>query len=78
MDSVFGPEGLLAGNIDGYEFRASQLEMAKAVEHLLARDGNEPAEGCSSLVVEAETGLGKTLAYLIPAEIGRASCRERV
>lgn len=67
MDSVFGPEGLLAGNIDGYEFRASQLEMAKAVEHLLARDGNEPAEGCSSLVVEAETGLGKTLAYLIPA-----------
>ncbi len=67
MDSLFGPEGLLARGIDGYEFRAGQLEMARTVAQLLAPDADEPAEGCSSLVVEAETGLGKTLAYLIPA-----------
>ena len=62
MDSLFGPEGVLARSIDGYEFRASQLEMARAVAQCLAPTEEEPEEGCSSLVVEAETGLGKTLA----------------
>ena len=67
MDSLFGPDGLFARGIDGYEFRSGQLEMARTVARLLAPDAAAPEEGCSSLVVEAETGLGKTLAYLIPA-----------
>ena len=42
-----------------YEFRKGQLEMAKAVE--LALEENR------HLIVEAGTGTGKTLAYLLPA-----------
>jgi ATP-dependent DNA helicase DinG len=42
-----------------YEFRPGQLEMAEAVEAALAERKH--------LIVEAGTGTGKTLAYLIPA-----------
>ena len=55
MDSLFGPDGLFARGIDGYEFRSGQLEMARTVARLLAPDAAAPEEGCSSLVVEAET-----------------------
>ena len=44
---------------DGYEFRRGQLEMAQAVEKAL--------EEKRHLIVEAGTGTGKTLAYLLPA-----------
>jgi len=43
----------------GYEFRSGQLEMAEAVESALADKRH--------LIVEAGTGTGKTLAYLVPA-----------
>ena len=42
-----------------YEFRAGQLEMAEAVESALAEKKH--------LLVDAGTGTGKTLAYLVPA-----------
>src|SRR5436189_1288852 len=42
-----------------YEFRAGQLEMAEAVESAL--------QDRKHLIVEAGTGTGKTLAYLVPA-----------
>jgi ATP-dependent DNA helicase DinG len=42
-----------------YEFRKGQLEMAQAVERALDEKSN--------LIVEAGTGTGKTLAYLLPA-----------
>ena len=42
-----------------YEFRKGQLEMAQAVERALDEK--------SHLIVEAGTGTGKTLAYLLPA-----------
>src|SRR5690554_6044337 len=48
-----------ASLIPGFAPRAPQLAMAKAVEAALAEQ--------SVLVVEAETGTGKTLAYLVPA-----------
>jgi ATP-dependent DNA helicase DinG len=68
MDKVFGPGGILATHLDGYESRSGQLEMARAVEQLLCRsDEDTSPDQASFLVVEAETGLGKTLAYLIPA-----------
>ncbi len=49
----------------GYESRPSQLEMASAVERCLSSEG--------VLLIEAGTGTGKTLAYLVPAllEAGR-------
>src|SRR5437667_1917587 len=45
--------------LPAYEPRPSQLAMAEQVEHALARG--------RALVVEAGTGTGKTLAYLLPA-----------
>ena len=55
----FGPKGLLSEWHPNFEFRAGQLEMAEAVESALAEKKH--------LIVEAGTGTGKTLAYLVPA-----------
>ena len=55
----FAPAGALARSHPSYEHRPGQEAMARAVEHTL-RDGGV-------LMVEAGTGTGKTLAYLVPA-----------
>ena len=55
----FGPGGTLSKWHPNYEFRAGQVEMAEAVESALADKRH--------LIVEAGTGTGKTLAYLVPA-----------
>lgn len=57
----FGPTGRLASILPGYEPRPQQQEMAEAVSKAF-RD-------CSCLLVEAGTGTGKSLAYLIPAAV---------
>src|SRR6478672_7260505 len=57
--SFFGRKGVLSRWHPRYEFRQGQLEMAEAVEAALA-DRRQ-------LIVEAGTGTGKTLAYLVPA-----------
>lgn len=54
----FAPGGVLAGSHPAYEFRRGQLQMAQAVEQAL--------EEKRHLIVEAGTGTGKTLAYLLP------------
>jgi ATP-dependent DNA helicase DinG len=59
MEEVFGPGGLIAQHHPNYEYRPGQVEMAEAVNNIL-KDG-----GLS--LIEAGTGTGKTLAYLIPA-----------
>ena len=61
--ALLGPEGPLAGVLPGYEHREPQLQMLLAVAQIQARGG--------SLVVEAGTGTGKSLAYLVPS-IARA------
>jgi ATP-dependent DNA helicase DinG len=55
----FRPDGLLAQKHPGFEARRGQMEMAMAVEQALAEN--------RKLIVEAGTGTGKTLAYLVPA-----------
>ena len=55
----FAPGGVLARTHPAYEFRRGQLQMAQAVEQSLAEKRH--------LIVEAGTGTGKTLAYLVPA-----------
>jgi ATP-dependent DNA helicase DinG len=55
----FSPGGILARSPLPYEYRPGQLEMAKAVERALTERRH--------LIVEAGTGTGKTLAYLLPA-----------
>ncbi len=54
----FAPGGALARTHPAYEFRRGQLQMAQAVEQALAEKRH--------LIVEAGTGTGKTLAYLLP------------
>jgi ATP-dependent DNA helicase DinG len=56
---VLARDSPLARSLPGYEERAAQLSMADAVEAALAEE--------RPLFVEAGTGTGKTLAYLIPA-----------
>lgn len=69
MADIFGEGGLFARKVPGFVHRPDQLRMAAAVAALLADDENEHGEdeSCACLSVEAETGLGKTLAYLVPA-----------
>jgi ATP-dependent DNA helicase DinG len=55
----FSPGGILARSALPYEYRPGQLDMAKAVERALGEHRH--------LIVEAGTGTGKTLAYLLPA-----------
>jgi ATP-dependent DNA helicase DinG len=59
LHAFFAPGGILAQSPLPYEYRPGQLEMAKAVERAL--------EEKRHLIVEAGTGTGKTLAYLLPA-----------
>jgi ATP-dependent DNA helicase DinG len=54
----FGPGGLLSRTHPAYEFRRGQLQMAQAVEEALEQKRH--------LILEAGTGTGKTLAYLLP------------
>ncbi len=55
---IFSPEGLLA-KAKNFEFRREQQDMAMAVASALSEERH--------LVVEAGTGVGKSLAYLVPA-----------
>ena len=59
LETLFGPGGPLSKNLPYYEYRPSQIEYARAVQS--AFDEKKIA------LVEAQTGTGKTLAYLIPA-----------
>jgi ATP-dependent DNA helicase DinG len=58
LQQFFGPGGVLSRTHPAYEFRRGQLQMAQAVELAL--------EEKRHLIVEAGTGTGKTLAYLMP------------
>ncbi len=59
VEGIFGPGGLLEKRHPGYEFRPSQLAMAQLADDAFAKHQH--------VVIEAGTGTGKTLAYLIPA-----------
>ena len=59
LHAFFAPGGILANSALPYEYRPGQLDMARAVERAL--------EERRHLIVEAGTGTGKTLAYLLPA-----------
>lgn len=59
LHGFFAPGGLLSRAHPAYEYRHGQLQMAKAVEQAL--------EEKRHLIVEAGTGTGKTLAYLLPS-----------
>src|SRR5579862_3531344 len=58
VETIFSPKGLLSGS-PNFEFRPQQQQMAMAVARAL--------EQGEHLAVEAGAGVGKSLAYLIPA-----------
>jgi ATP-dependent DNA helicase DinG len=58
VESILGPNGLIARRIQAYEHRQQQMDMAKAVGQALADRKH--------LMVEAGTGVGKSFAYLVP------------
>ena len=58
LHQFFSPGGVLSQTHPAYEFRRGQLQMAQAIEQAL--------EERRHLIVEAGTGTGKTLAYLVP------------
>jgi len=58
IEKILGPKGLLAKSLEGFEPRHSQLEMARLIAKALECQMNA--------VVEAGTGTGKTLGYLVP------------
>jgi ATP-dependent DNA helicase DinG len=66
MEEIFGRDGLIARAHPEYEYRPGQIEMAEAVLRAF--------EEKRHLIVEAGTGTGKTLAYLVPA-IAAATAR---
>ena len=59
LRSFFGRKGILSSAHPNFEYRSGQLEMAESVASALAERRH--------LIVEAGTGTGKTLAYLLPA-----------
>ncbi|CAN5509802.1 ATP-dependent DNA helicase DinG [soil metagenome] len=64
------PRGDLARNVDGWEDRPQQRDMAGAVTRALNHDG--------IAVVEAGTGVGKSFAYLMPAVLFAIKNNERI
>lgn len=60
VEAMFSETGLLSG-ASSFEYRPEQQRMAGAVARTLETGGH--------LVVEAGTGVGKSLAYLIPAAL---------
>lgn len=69
-DAILAPGGGVAAQLPGYEHRPQQLRMLQAVVGAF-NDG-------TTLTVEAGTGTGKSLAYLIPAVTWALQNRERV
>ncbi len=69
VQQFFSPSGPLAARLPGYEPRDDQLRMAKAVAEALDTEpeaSDRQPDRARLLVVEAETGVGKSLAYLVP------------
>ncbi len=67
MKEIFAPGGKLSAGLAGFEAREGQLQMAEAVAAVLEEGREREGERAAILLVEAETGIGKTLAYLVPA-----------
>jgi len=59
LEGFFGSESYLADYLQNYEYRKQQYDMADSVRRIFNQNG--------FLLAEAGTGIGKSMAYLIPA-----------
>ncbi len=69
LQEIFGPAGELSRTLPGFEPRPGQLSMAMEVGSLFRPPAPAAGDQPGFLAVEAGTGTGKTLAYLIPAAL---------
>jgi len=67
-DDFLAPGGRLAARLAGWEPRPQQLEMARTVAAAIASRRHA--------VIEAGTGVGKSLAYLVPAILAATADQE--
>lgn len=70
LERAFGRDGLLASHLKGYEPRTEQARMAFCVANAFNQD--------KVALIEAGTGTGKSLAYLIPAVLWAVRNEQRV
>ncbi len=68
--AILGPDGVLSKRLSDYEARQQQMDMCSAATEAFNSDG--------IAVIEAPTGVGKTMAYLLPAVLWAVRNRERV
>jgi len=57
-EALLGPEGVLAQRLESYEYRPEQIQMAEHIYRVLLNKEHG--------IIEAGTGVGKSLAYLLP------------
>ncbi|MGI6606304.1 MAG: helicase C-terminal domain-containing protein [Peptococcia bacterium] len=67
---MFLPQGAIANGFSEYQERPEQIQMMKAVAKVFSQE--------RYLLVEAGTGVGKSLAYLVPALTWALSQQEKV
>ena len=70
MREIFGKDGLISKGLLAYEERPEQVEMATAVQSAIKKERH--------LIVEAGTGTGKSLAYLVPFILWAVEEKKRV
>ncbi len=70
LEKIFGPEGVISRSHGNYEHREGQIAMAGQVALAF--------EEKRHLIVEAGTGTGKTLAYLVPAIAAAVGGKRRI
>lgn len=70
IENILKPGGAMSKAFEQYEFRPQQVEMARAVASALNKGHH--------LIVEAGTGTGKSIGYLLPAILYALRTGERV
>src|SRR5258708_21381932 len=70
IEQILAADGPLSHILPGYEFRTEQAQMCDAIKSALKRGRH--------CLVEAGTGVGKTMAYLIPAALSAAKGKKTV
>jgi len=70
LEAAFRPDGPMARNLASFEVRPQQAQMMEAIAQAFNTD--------TFAVVEAPTGVGKTVAYLIPAVLWAIRNKERI
>ncbi|NIR49967.1 DEAD/DEAH box helicase family protein [candidate division KSB1 bacterium] len=70
LAELFTEDGLIAHTLENFEFRRQQIQMIKLISEAINTD--------SIAMIEAGTGTGKTLAYLLPAIHYAVNNEERI